>query len=138
MFLKQHTRGHAMTGAPKVRGVAKSTEGFVLIRNSSGEISRILLQMFRHVCMLGIGVGPFDLNERAPHRFGAQASLSSALPSKSGSVFTYGFSQIPLQSPPPVLPCFTPFWHVRAETVWHLVKKTARYRIRSVNNRDGT
>lgn len=116
---------NTMTRAPTVRGVAKSMEGFVLIRslgNSSGEISQILLQMFRHVCMLGIGVGPFDLNENAPQRVRAQASLSSALPSKSESVFTYGFSQIPLQSLPSVVPCCTPFL-AQAETIWHPVKK---------------
>lgn len=95
-----------MVRAPAVRGVAKRREGFVLIcplGKSSGEISRILLQMFHHVCMLGIGVGPFDLNENAPQRFAAQASSSSALPSKSESVSTYGFSQIPRQSLPSVI-----------------------------------
>lgn len=106
MVLKQDTCGHTMARAPAVRGVAKSMQGFVLIRplgKSSGEISWIPLQMFHHVCMLGIGVGPFDLNENAPQRFGAQASLSSALPSKSESVFTSGFSQISLQSLPSVI-----------------------------------
>lgn len=95
-----------MARAPAVRGLAKRMEGFVLIRpleKSSGEISWILLQMFHYVCMLGIGVGPFDLNENTPQRFGAQANLSSALPSKSESVFTYGFCQIPLQSLPSVI-----------------------------------
>lgn len=94
-----------MARAPAVRGLPKSMEGFVLTQplgKSSGEISRILLQMLHHVCMLGIGVGPFDLNENAPQRFGAQASFSSAMPSKSESVFTYGFSQNPLQSLPSV------------------------------------
>lgn len=59
-----------MVGAAAVRGGAGSTEEFVLIcplGESSGEISRVVLQMFHCVCMLGIEVGPFDLNENAPH-----------------------------------------------------------------------
>lgn len=77
----QHRCGHRVVKAAVVRGGAGSIEEFVLIcplGKSSGEISWILLQMFHCVCMLGIGVGPFDLNENAPQRFAARASQSSA------------------------------------------------------------
>lgn len=70
-----------MVRAPVVRGVVDSMEEFVLIcplGKPSGEISWILLQMFHCVSMLGIGVGPFDLNENAPQRFAVRASPSSA------------------------------------------------------------
>lgn len=66
-----------MVRAPVVRGVAHNMKEFVLIcplGKSSGEISWILLQMFHCVCMLGIGVGPFDLNENVPQRFAERAS----------------------------------------------------------------
>ncbi len=82
IFLSNQDRcGHRVVRAPAVRGGADSTEKFVLIcplGKSSREISWILLQMFHCVCMLGIGVGPFDLNENAPQRFAAWASRSSA------------------------------------------------------------
>lgn len=77
----QDTCGHRMVRAPVVRGVVDSMEEFVLIcplGKPSGEISWILLQMFHCVSMLGIGVGPFDLNENAPQRFAVRASPSSA------------------------------------------------------------
>lgn len=82
IFLSNQDRcGHRVVRAPVVRGVSDSKEEFVLIcplGKSSGEISWILVQMFHCVCMLGIGVGPFDLNENAPQRFADRVSRSSA------------------------------------------------------------
>lgn len=69
-----------MVRAPVARGVVNRMVEFVLIcplGRPSGEISWIPLQMFHCVCMLRIGVGPFDLNENVPQRFAAQASPSS-------------------------------------------------------------
>lgn len=89
-----------MVRAPVVRGVADSTKEFVLIcpfEKASGEISRILPQMFRCVCTLGIGVGPFDLNENAPQRSAGRLSRSSNQRPASG------FSQVPPQSLPSVI-----------------------------------
>lgn len=56
----EHRCGQRLVGAAAVRGVADSTEEFVLIcplGKSSGGISRIVLQMFRCVCMLESGLG---------------------------------------------------------------------------------
>lgn len=82
-----------------VRGAADSMEQFVLIcplGEPSGEISWILPQMFHCVCMLGIGVGLFDLNENAPQRFAVRASPSSVRRANQGLF------------PPPDFPRFPP------------------------------
>lgn len=122
----QHRCGHRVVRAPVVRGVAGNMEKFVLIcplGKSSGEISWILLQMFHCVCMLGIGVGSFDLNGNAPQRF----KLKLCSESKSETVPTSGFSQVPLQSLPSVIrdmgiPRPVALIHLSLGTacIWHL------------------
>lgn len=100
----RHRCRHGVVRAPVVRGVADSMKEFVLISplgKSSGEISRILVQMFHCVCMLGIGVGLFDLNENAPRRFAERVSRSPA--QRASEKPTSGFSQVPLQSLPSVI-----------------------------------
>lgn len=103
---------------PVVRGAADSAAQFVLIcplGEPSGEISWILLQMFHCVCMLGIGVGPFDLNENAPQRFCSAGERQLCSQSRPAALTTSGFSQV---SPRRVDLLWSETWEYHGPSPW--------------------
>lgn len=103
-----------------VRGAADSAAQFVLIcplGEPSGEISWILLQMFHCVCMLGIGVGPFDLNENAPQRFCSAGECQLCSQSRLAALTTSGFSQV---SPRGVDLLWSEAWEYHGPSPWSI------------------
>lgn len=90
-----------------VRGAAGSAAQFVLIcpvGQPSGEISWILLQMFYCACMLGIGVGLFDLKWKCTAEvLQCGRALALLAGSTRSSYHLRIFPGFPLQSRPSVI-----------------------------------